>query len=74
MKVWERGCGVTLACGTGSCASTVTGILHDKLDRIVTVHLDGGKLQVEWNQSNNHVYMTGPCTEVFEGEYYVEKR
>ena len=71
MKVWERGCGITLACGTGSCASTVTGILHGLLERTVTVHLDGGKLQVEWNSQDNHVYMTGPCCKVFEGEYYV---
>ena len=74
MKVWERGCGVTLACGTGSCASTVTGILHGVIDRKVTVHLDGGKLLVEWNEADNIVYMTGSCCEVFTGEYDVKKR
>lgn len=71
MKVWERGCGITLACGTGSCASTVTGILHGLLDRKVQVHLDGGKLQVEWDEKSNHVYMSGTCTKVFEGEYLI---
>ena len=68
-RVWERGTGVTLACGTGACAAAVAAILSGKTDRTVTVHLKGGDLVIEWRQSDNHVYMTGPATEVFHGEY-----
>lgn len=68
MKVWERGTGPTLACGTGACASVVASILNDKTDRTVTVHLPGGDLKIEWNRENNHVYMTGPATYVFKGQ------
>lgn len=68
MRVWERGAGVTLACGTGACASTVAAILNGKTERKVDIRLDGGKLEIEW-ADDNHVYMTGPAVEVFRGEY-----
>ncbi|MCR5250487.1 MAG: diaminopimelate epimerase [Lachnospiraceae bacterium] len=67
MRVWERGTGETLACGTGACASVVASILNGKTDREVTVHLPGGDLQIEWRESDGHVYMTGPARIVFEG-------
>ncbi|MEO0406777.1 MAG: diaminopimelate epimerase [Cyanobacteria bacterium P01_A01_bin.135] len=66
MRVWERGAGATLACGTGACASLVAGVLNDKCDRRATVELPGGNLDIEWRQ-NNHIYMTGPATKVFSG-------
>ena len=68
MRVWERGAGETLACGTGACASVVASILNGFTDRKVIVELLGGNLEIEWNKENNHVYMTGPATMVFEGE------
>lgn len=68
MRVWERGAGVTLACGTGTCATVVAAVLNGKTDRKVRVRLDGGELLVEW-RDDNHVYMTGPAVEVFRGEY-----
>lgn len=71
-RVWERGSGVTLACGTGACAAAVAAILSNKTERIVTVHLLGGDLRIEWREANNRVYMTGPATEVFSG-FYQEK-
>jgi diaminopimelate epimerase len=69
MRVWERGAAVTLACGTGSCATVVAGILNDKLDReaATEVELDGGRLLIHW-ADNNHVFMTGPAELVFSGE------
>jgi diaminopimelate epimerase len=66
MRVWERGAGQTLACGTGACASAVAAMLNDKTSRKVTVHLDGGDLLIEW-VGENKVFMTGPAEEVFEG-------
>ncbi|MEO0836555.1 MAG: diaminopimelate epimerase [Cyanobacteria bacterium J06642_3] len=71
MRVWERGAGITLACGTGACASVVAGVLNQKCDRNCTVELPGGCLQINWSAADNHVYMTGPATEVFEGKYYL---
>ena len=68
MRVWERGSGETLACGTGACASVVASILNVKTDRKVEVELLGGNLSIEWNSKDNHIYMTGPATTVFEGE------
>ena len=68
MRVWERGSGETLACGTGACASVVASILNGFTDRRVVVELLGGNLEIEWNEEDNHVYMTGPATTVFEGE------
>ncbi len=68
MRVWERGAGETLACGTGACASTVAAILNGYTSREVTVHLLGGNLKIKWDENDNHVYMTGPATTVFEGK------
>ena len=68
MRVWERGAGETLACGTGACASVVSAILNGYTLREVTVHLLGGDLSINWNEQDNHVYMTGPATTVFEGQ------
>ena len=69
MRVWERGAGITLACGTGACASVVAGVLNNKCDRSCTVELPGGCLQINWSVADNRVYMTGPATEVFKGQY-----
>jgi diaminopimelate epimerase len=69
MRVWERGAGITLACGTGACASVVAGVLNEKCDRNCTVELPGGCLQINWSQENDKVYMTGPAVEVFKGKY-----
>ena len=71
MRVWERGTGETLCCGTGCCATTVACILNGFTDREVTVHVIGGAVKVFWNPDDNHVYMTGPATHVFEGEVEV---
>ncbi|ABZ84680.1 diaminopimelate epimerase [Heliomicrobium modesticaldum Ice1] len=68
MRVWERGAGPTLACGTGACATVVGSVLNGYTDRKVTVHLAGGPLHIEWREENNRVYMTGPAVEVFRGE------
>ena len=68
MRVWERGAGETLACGTGACATAVACYLNGYTKRNVTIELLGGKLFIEWNEIDNHVYMTGPATTVFEGE------
>jgi len=69
MRVWERGSGETLACGTGACAVCVASIINGLLDRKVTVHLVGGDLLVEWDKETNHVFKTGPTRKVFEGIY-----
>lgn len=69
MRVWERGAGITLACGTGACAAVVAGVLNSKCDRDCTVELPGGCLQINWSDTDNRVYMTGPATEVFRGKY-----
>lgn len=70
MRVWERGSGETLACGTGACASGVASVLSNKTSREMNVKLLGGTLRIEWEESSNRVYMTGPATEVFSGIYY----
>lgn len=67
MRVWERGAGETLACGTGACAVAVASVLNNLTDRYVKIHLLGGDLEIEWRESNNHVYMTGEAVTVFEG-------
>jgi diaminopimelate epimerase len=69
MRTWERGSGITLACGTGASAVGVAGVLAGLTDRTVLVHLPGGDLTIEWRESDNHVYMTGSATEVFTGEW-----
>ena len=68
MRVWERGTGETLACGTGCCATAVASILNGHTDRRVTVHVRGGDIVIEWDEVTNHVFMTGPAVTVFEGE------
>ena len=68
MRVWERGSGETLACGTGACAVTAAMVRSGLTDRRITVHLTGGDLEIEWNHENNCIYMTGPAVTVFEGE------
>ena len=67
MRVWERGSGETLACGTGACASAVAAVLNGLCERKVLCHLPGGDLTLEWSESEGVVYMTGPATEVFSG-------
>jgi diaminopimelate epimerase len=67
MRVWERGAGETLACGTGACAVAVAGILNKRSGRSVTIHLLGGDLQIEWPAKDSHVFMTGPAEPVFSG-------
>ncbi len=67
-RVWERGAGATLACGTGACAAVVACVLNGKTGRQVLVHLPGGDLDIEWSEADNHVYMTGAAAEVFRGE------
>lgn len=69
MRVWERGTGETLACGTGACACAVATMLNGLCDRKVTVHLLGGDLFIEWDEKENVVYMTGPAVTVFTGDY-----
>lgn len=68
MRVWERGAGITKACGTGASATLVAAVLNGKTDRQAIIHLDGGDLLVEWGEDNN-IYMSGPAIEVFRGEY-----
>lgn len=68
MRVWERGSAETWACGTGTCATVMACILNNKTDNKVLVHLRGGDLTIEYDKATNHVFMTGPATEVFNGE------
>lgn len=72
MRVWERGSKETLACGTGACAAVVACYQNQLTSNQVEVQLLGGKLQIQWNQENNHVFMTGPAKTVFEGEWREE--
>jgi diaminopimelate epimerase len=69
MRTWERGSGITLACGTGACAVCVAGVLTERTARKVLAHLPGGDLQLEWSAGDNHVFMTGPAIEVFSGDW-----
>ncbi|EGK13241.1 diaminopimelate epimerase [Desmospora sp. 8437] len=69
MRVWERGVGPTLACGTGACASLVAAVLNGTADRRARVRLKGGDLEIEWREGDDRVYMTGPARTVFEGEW-----
>jgi diaminopimelate epimerase len=68
MRVWERGAGETLACGTGASAVLVASVLNGLSDRAATIKLLGGDLFIEWSEKDNHVYMTGPAVKVFDGE------
>jgi len=69
MRTWERGSGVTLACGTGACAVCVAGVLTGRTNRKILAHLPGGDLHLDWRESDNCVYMTGPAVEVFSGSW-----
>ncbi len=69
MRTWERGSGITLACGTGACAVCVAGVLTGRSGRTVLAHLPGGDLELEWPDAHSPVFMTGPATEVFSGEW-----
>jgi diaminopimelate epimerase len=69
MRVWERGSGETMACGTGACAVCVAGVLTGRTGRAITAHLRGGDLELEWSERDNRVYMTGPAVEVFSGDW-----
>ena len=72
-RVWERGSGITQACGTGACATAVAAALTGKAGRKSQIVMDGGTLSIEWRESDNHVYMTGPATFVFDGEIELAK-
>ncbi|HEG44067.1 MAG TPA: diaminopimelate epimerase [Phycisphaerales bacterium] len=69
MRTWERGSGITMACGTGACACAVAAVLNGKSERSVLAHLPGGDLELNWCEDDNCVYMTGPAVEVFSGEF-----
>jgi diaminopimelate epimerase len=69
VRVWERGSGETLACGTGACAVAVAGVLTGRTGRRIVAHLPGGDLRLHWSETDNHVYLTGPAVEVFSGEW-----
>jgi diaminopimelate epimerase len=69
MRTWERGSGITLACGTGACSVAVAGVLTGRTGRNLLAHLPGGDLQLRWDETDSHVYMTGPAVEVFSGEW-----
>ena len=71
MRVWERGAGATLACGTGACATVVAGVLNDLCDRLCTVNLPGGDLKIHWLAESDRILMTGPATLVFTGIFAV---
>ena len=68
VRVWERGSGITQACGTGACATAVAAAKSGRAGRTSTIIMDGGTLSIEWSETDNHVYMTGPATFVFDGE------
>jgi diaminopimelate epimerase len=72
-RVWERGSGITMACGTGACATAVAAAKTGRAGRKSRIDMDGGSLFIEWNESDNHVYMTGPAEFVFEGEIPLEE-
>ena len=68
VRVWERGSGITMACGTGACATAVAAAITKRSGRQSDIVMDGGKLHIHWNELDNHVYMTGPAAFVFDGE------
>lgn len=72
MRVWERGSGITMACGTGACATAVAAALNRKAGRSTDIEMDGGILHIDW-KTDNHIFMTGPATIVFEGEVELRK-
>lgn len=67
-RVWERGSGITMACGTGACATAVAASMTGRIERKADILMDGGTLKIEWNEADGHVYMTGPAAYAFEGE------
>lgn len=69
VRTWERGSGITLACGTGACSCAVAGVLNGLCHRLVQTHLSGGTLEIHWSQQDDCVYMTGPAVEVFSGDW-----
>ncbi len=69
MRTWERGSGITLACGTGAAAVCAVGVVTGRGERTITAHLTGGDLGLEWREENGHIYLTGPAVEVFSGEW-----
>lgn len=71
VDVWERGCGITFACGTGACASVVAGVLNGLTENAVEVELPGGTLQIKWNRDTNRLFMTGGCEFVFDGKFFL---
>lgn len=70
VRTWERGSGITLACGTGACACTIAGALNGLCQRLVHTHLPGGTLEIQWAEQDDCVYMTGPAVEVFSGDWF----
>ena len=72
-RVWERGSGITQACGTGACATAVAAVVTGKVGRTSQIVMDGGTLTIEWREADNHVYMTGPASFVFDGEIEIGK-
>ena len=72
MKVWERGAGPTLACGTGACALVVAAVLTGRAERTCKVTLPGGDLEIEWREADNRIYMTGPAEFTFSGSTAIE--
>ncbi|MEW5706077.1 MAG: diaminopimelate epimerase [Actinomycetota bacterium] len=72
LRVWERGCGETMACGTGACASLVACVLNGKTERSATVHLPGGNLRISWDKKTNHVFLEGPAAKVFFGTIEID--
>ena len=73
MRVWERGSGITQACGTGACATAVAAVIRGKAGRKSAIIMDGGTLTIEWDEKTNHVFMTGPATKVFDGTIETEE-
>ncbi|HBM79831.1 MAG: diaminopimelate epimerase [Clostridiales bacterium] len=71
MKTWERGAGLTLACGTGACASLAACVINEKTQNAAIAHVPGGDLFLEWDKSSNNIYMTGPALTVFKGDYFL---
>lgn len=72
MRVWERGSGITMACGTGACATAVAAALTGRSGRETDIVMDGGALHIEWREADGHVYMAGPATKVFDGRIVIE--
>lgn len=72
-RVWERGSGITMACGTGACATAVAAVTTGRCSRSVKIQMDGGLLAIDWDETSNHVFLTGPATSVFEGQITIDQ-